>query len=25
VTAVVDKLQRLLANDLWRLQEPAAS
>lgn len=25
VTAVVDKLQRLLSNDLWKLQEPAAS
>ncbi|MCV7212074.1 TetR/AcrR family transcriptional regulator [Mycolicibacterium canariasense] len=25
VAAVVDKLQRLLANNLWRLEEPAAS
>jgi AcrR family transcriptional regulator len=25
VTAVVDKLQRLLANNLWKLQEPAAT
>ncbi len=25
VTAVVDKLQKLLANNLWKLQEPAAT
>lgn len=25
VSAVLDKLQRLLSNELWQLQEPAAS